>query len=64
MSELTFKFKNDSDDKLRHSQTFLLHEIYTTSQDDPVIQRCLAEALKSITWKPEEINYTIKAMVV
>lgn len=64
MTELTIKFKDDTDDKLRHSQTFLIHETYGTGQDDPMIVKCIAEARQSITWEPYETTYTIKGIVV
>ncbi len=65
MTELTFKFKGDDNyEKLRHSKTITVEEIYTTSQDDPVIQKHLKEALSAITWQPDEIEYIIKGIIV
>lgn len=56
MTELTVILK-DSDRTYR--QKFLVYEAYSTTEDDPVILRCIDEAKKNFDGEPEEINIKI-----
>ncbi len=56
MTELTVILK-DSDRTYR--QKFLVYEVYSTTEDDPVILRCIDEAKKNFDGEPEEINIKI-----
>lgn len=56
MSELTVILK-DADRTYR--QKFLIYETYTPSEDDPIILKCIDEALKNFDGEPENIQIKI-----
>lgn len=56
MNELTVILK-DSDRTYR--QKFLIYEVYSVSDDDPVILACIEEAKKSFEGDPESIQIKI-----
>lgn len=56
MSELTVILK-DSD--RTYKQKFLVYEIYTPRDDDPIILACISEAKKNFDGDPENIQIKI-----
>lgn len=56
MSELTVILK-DSDRTYR--QNFLIYELYTMSDEDPIILACIHEAKKSFEGDPESVQVKI-----
>ena len=56
MTELTVILK---DDERTYRQKFLIYEIYSTSEEDPVITNCIDEACKNFQGQPEEIQIKI-----
>lgn len=62
-SEITITLKC-SEDKRKYSQSFLVYEDYSISQDDPLIRSCIVEALKSFIGDPDEIKIRINMEIV
>lgn len=56
MTELTVILK-DSDRTYR--QKFLIYEIYSASENDPIILTCIEEAKKNFDGEPENIQIKI-----
>ncbi len=56
MSELTVILK-DSDRTYR--QKFLVYDLYSVVDDDPIILRCIEEAKKNFDGEPENIQIKI-----
>lgn len=57
--ELTIVIK---DSERRQSQKFLIYEKVTMDQHDPVIDKCLDEAIKNFNGEPEDIK--LNAMMI
>jgi hypothetical protein len=56
MNELTVILK-DSDRTYR--QKFLIYEVYTVSDSDPTVLKCIEEAKKNFAGNPESIQVKI-----
>lgn len=56
MSELTVILK-DSD--RTYKQKFLIYELYSPIDSDPIILKCIQEAKKNFDGEPEEITIKI-----
>jgi hypothetical protein len=56
MTELTVILK-DADRTYR--QKFLIYEAYSMSEDDPVILRCIHEAMQNFDGDPESIQIKV-----
>ena len=57
VSELTVAIK---DDEKTLRTKYLLYEIYTTDENDPIIKDCIQKTLDNFDGEPSDITVTIK----
>lgn len=55
-SELSVTIK---DDEKRLNKKFIMYEVYTTAEDDPIIRQCIDETLENFDGTPESVKVTI-----
>lgn len=58
---LTVRIKND--EKVL-KKDFLIYDVFTVDQDDPMIKTCIEEVLKEFNDEPDDIFVNIKIDIV
>ena len=56
MNELTVVLK---DSERTYRQKFLVYEAYSVSDSDPLIQKCIREAMENFQGEPENVQVKI-----